>query len=227
MRTGNWELQWERDRNDRFFESILPSHRYRGALPRESTCLTIFSFVPSAFWQLASLVPCTKDELTRPLRGHPFSTRKGGDRLATLSALERVVTDCQVFRFPHVCLVRIVQDDDLRRPKAAEWSGYPLGELAAKQTEGGGMGAGNWKLQWERDRNYRFFESILPSHRCRGALPGESTCLWNISFLPGTFWQLASLVPCTKDELTRPLRGHPFSTRKGAGSPLGELAASD
>ena len=91
--------------------------------PRESTCLTIFSFVPSAFWQLASLVPCMIDELTRPLRGHPFSTQKGGARLS-------------FFLFPHVCLVRIVQDDDLRRPKAAEWSGSPLGELAPEASEG-------------------------------------------------------------------------------------------
>ena len=30
------------------------------------------------FWQLALYVPGMKDELTRPLRGHPFSTRKGG-----------------------------------------------------------------------------------------------------------------------------------------------------
>ena len=59
-----------------------------------------------------------------------------GRSAATLSALERVVTDCQVFRFPHVCLVRIVQDDDLRRPKAAEWSGSPLGELAPEASEG-------------------------------------------------------------------------------------------
>ena len=48
-----------------------------------------------------------------------------GRSAATLPALGRVVTDCQVFRFPHVCLVRIVQDDDLRRPKVAEWSGSP------------------------------------------------------------------------------------------------------
>ena len=120
LATGNFNGKWW---NDRFFESILPSHRYRGALPRESTCLTIFSFVPSAFWQLASLVPCMIDELTRPLRGHPFSTQKGGARLS-------------FFLFPHVCLVRIVQDDDLRRPKAAEWSGSPLGELAPEASEG-------------------------------------------------------------------------------------------
>ncbi len=60
-----------------------------------------------------------------------------GRSAATLSALERVVTDCQVFRFPHVCLVRIVQDDDLRRPKAADCSGSPLGELAPEASEGG------------------------------------------------------------------------------------------
>ena len=113
------------------------------------------------------------DELTRPLRGHPFSTRKGGARLS-------------VFRFPHVCLVRIVQDDDLRRPKAAEWSGSPLGELAAKQTEGGGKGAGNWKLQWKTDRNDRFFESILPSHRF-AVFPRESTCLPIETILPCAF----------------------------------------
>ena len=58
---------------------------------------------------------------------------------ATLSALERVGPDCLLFHFPHVCLVRIVQDDDLRRPKAAEWSGSPLEELAPEASEGGGM----------------------------------------------------------------------------------------
>ena len=108
--------------NYRFFESMCPLTAI-AVFPRESTCLTIFSFVPSAFWQLASLVPCMIDELTRPLRGHPFSTQKGGARLS-------------FFLFPHVCLVRIVQDDDLRRPKAAEWSGSPLGELAPEASEG-------------------------------------------------------------------------------------------
>jgi hypothetical protein len=95
-----------------------------------------------------------------------------GRSAATLSALERVGPDCQVSLFPHRCLESVVQDDDLRQPRAVDWSGYPLGELAAKQTEGG-MGAGNWKLQWKTDRNDRFFESILPSHRCRGVPEGE------------------------------------------------------
>ena len=84
------------------------------------------------------------DELTRPLRGHPFSTRKGGARLS-------------VFRFPHVCLVRIVQDDDLRRPKAAEWSGSPLGELAPEASEGGGMKNGGL---------HNFFARHRPESRC-------------------------------------------------------------
>ena len=38
----------------------------------------------------------------------------------------------------------------------------PLGELAAKQTEGGGVRTGNWELQWKTDRNDRFFESMCP-----------------------------------------------------------------
>ena len=80
-----------------------------------------------------------------------------GRSAATLSALERVVTDCQVFRFPHVCLVRIVQDDDLRRPKAAEWSGSPLGELAPEASEGGGMKNGGL---------HNFFARHLPDSRC-------------------------------------------------------------
>ena len=37
-----------------------------------------------------------KDELTRPLRVHPFSTRKGGDLFSD-------------YLFPHMCLERIVQ----------------------------------------------------------------------------------------------------------------------
>jgi len=80
-----------------------------------------------------------------------------GRSAATLSALERVVTDCQVFRFPHVCLVRIVQDDDLRRPKAAEWSGSPLGELAPEASEGGGT---------ENGGLHNFFARHLPDSRC-------------------------------------------------------------
>ena len=36
-----------------------------------------------------------------------------------------------------MCLACVVQDDDLRRPKAVDWSGSPWGELAAEQTEGG------------------------------------------------------------------------------------------
>ena len=96
-----------------------------------------------------------------------------GRSAATLPALGRVVTDCQVFRFPHVCLVRIVQDDDLRRPKAADRTGSPLGELAPEASEGGGVRTGNWKLQWKTDRNDRFFESILPSHRF-AVFPRES-----------------------------------------------------
>ena len=80
-----------------------------------------------------------------------------GRSAATLSALERVVTDCQVFRFPHVCLVRIVQDDDLRRPKAAEWSGSPLGELAPEASEGGGMKNGGL---------HNFFARHRPESRC-------------------------------------------------------------
>ena len=46
-----------------------------------------------------------------------------GRSAATLSALERV----------------IVQDDDLRRPKAANRTGSPWGELAPEASEGGGM----------------------------------------------------------------------------------------
>ena len=136
-----------------------------------------------------------------------------GRSAATLSALKRVGPDCQVSLFPHRCLESVVQDDDLRQPRAVDWSGYPLGELAAKQTEGG-MGAGNWKLQWKTDRNDRFFESMCPLTAI-AVFPRESTCLTIFSFVPSAFWQLASLVPCMIDELTRPLRGHPFSTRKG------------
>ena len=126
----------------RSFESILPSHRYRGALPRESTCLSIISFIPGIFWQSASWVPCMVDELIRPLRGHPFSTRKGGARLSA-------------FLFLHMCLEGVVQN----------FTSPALSPL------------------W-------------------GALPRESTCLWIISFIPGTFWQLASQVPC---EIVQPI----------------------
>ena len=80
-----------------------------------------------------------------------------GRSAATLPALGRVVTDCQVFRFPHVCLVRIVQDDDLRRPKAADRTGSPLGELAPEASEGGGMKNGGL---------HNFFARHLPDSRC-------------------------------------------------------------
>jgi len=45
-----------------------------------------------------------------------------------------------------MCLEGIVQDDDLRRPKAALWSGSPWGELAPKASEGGGMRNGGQRL---------------------------------------------------------------------------------
>ena len=107
-----------------------------------------------------------------------------GRSAATLSALERVVTDCQVSLFPHRCLESVVQDDDLRQPRAVDWSGSPWGELAPKASEGGGVRTGNWELQWKTDRNDRFFESISPSHRYRGALPGESHSLMDYLILP-------------------------------------------
>gem|GEM_PF-2193320 len=108
---GEWELATG-NFNGKQTEMIDSSNRFCpltavAVFQRESTCLWIISFFPGTFWQLASLVPCTKDELTRPLRGHPFrngmtltaicasfgfasllqmafesSTRKGGDRLS-------------------------------------------------------------------------------------------------------------------------------------------------
>ena len=111
---------------------------------------------------------------------HPPSTREGGARLSA-------------FLFPHGCLVRIVQDDDFRRPKAAEWSGSPLGELAPEASEGGGVRTGNWKLQWKTDRNDRFFESILPFQALRASFPaGKPYRLPIESIVPGMFWQSAS-----------------------------------
>jgi len=123
-----------------------PLHRLRRSFPRRGTQRVsgIEAFIPCMFRQSASFVPCMIDELTRPLCGYPSSTRKGGDRLSA-------------FRFPHVCLVRIVQDDDLRRPKAAEWSGSPLGELAPKASEGGGMKNGGL---------HNFFARHRPESRC-------------------------------------------------------------
>ena len=47
-----------------------------------------------------------KDELTRPLRGHPFSTRKGGDRYHALL-------------FPRMWLEGVVQEDSLNSPLTA------------------------------------------------------------------------------------------------------------
>ena len=58
--------------------------------------MPIVSFGVNTFRQSASYVPCEKDELTRPLRGHPFSTRKGGARQHAL-------------RFPQMCLASVVQ----------------------------------------------------------------------------------------------------------------------
>ena len=52
----------------------------------------------------------------------------------------------------------------------------PLGELVPEASEGGGVRTGNWKLQWKTDRNDRFFESILPSHRF-AVFPRESHSL--------------------------------------------------
>ena len=75
-----------------------------------------------------------------------------GRSAATLSALERVVTDCQFFLFPHVCLEGEVQDDDLRRPGAADRSGSPWGELAPEASEGGGMKNGGLHNFFARHR---------------------------------------------------------------------------
>ena len=78
-----------------FFSALSP---LRGALPEgEPAGLSFSSFIPGIFCRLASHVPCAVDEPTRPLRGHPSSTRKGG-------ALYHA------FLFPHMFLKGVVQD---------------------------------------------------------------------------------------------------------------------
>ena len=83
---------------------LTSPHRIRGA-PRTSgsSFFPISSSGTSMVWQLVSYVPCDKDEPTRPLRGHPSSTRKGG-------ALYHV------FLFPHLCLAGIVRAFYFTRP---------------------------------------------------------------------------------------------------------------
>ena len=79
-------------------------------------------------------------------------------------------------------------------------SGSPLGELAAQQTEGGGI---------RREYGLSLFPS-LPSHRCRGALPRESLLNNDIVIFPE--YVLSVSLMCAL-KLMR------------SGSPLGELAA--
>ena len=54
-----------------------------------------------------------------------------------------------------MCLESVVQDDDLRQPRAVDWSGSPWGELAAEQTEGGGM-KNNEKATGRKSGNREF-----------------------------------------------------------------------
>ena len=92
---------------------------------------------------------------------------------------------------PHLCLEGIEQDDDLRRPKAVDWSGSPWGELAAKQTEGGGMRNGGWELQWKTeiiDSSNRFCP-LTPS----GSSPEGEHLLNGIVTCPG-YVSLVSLI---------------------------------
>ena len=66
---------------------------------------------------IGALRDCTTYPPAPPVPSHP---REGGARLSA-------------FLFLHMCLV--------------DWSGSPWGELAAEQTEGGGVKTGNWELQ--------------------------------------------------------------------------------
>ncbi len=160
----------------------MPSHRYRGVPEGEHLLADRDNFAMCL--PLISLIFDEERQINPPafasLR-HPPSTREGGARLSA-------------FLFPHGCLVRIVQDDDFRRPKAAEWSGSPLGELAPEASEGGGVRTGNWKLQWKTDRNDRFFESILPFQALRASFPGgKPSCLPIFSSVPRLFLSGRSL----------------------------------
>ena len=65
---GNGEMI---DSSNRFCPLTAVAELSRGRASR----LWISSFVTSMFYQSASYVPCDKDEPTRPLRGHPSSTR--------------------------------------------------------------------------------------------------------------------------------------------------------
>ena len=80
----------------------------------------------SLFCRLALCVPCEIDELTRPLRGHPFSTRKGGARYHALL-------------FPRMWLEGVVQEDSL----------IPLSPLS-RCSRGRACRRAGWLLsQWE------------------------------------------------------------------------------
>ena len=85
-------------------------------------------------------------------------------------------------------------------------AGFPSGKLAAKQTERAGM---------ESRRPTAAFPFTRPLTAVAVFPEGEPACLPFSSFFPGIFCRLASYVPCAVDEPTRPLRGHPSSTRKG------------
>ena len=89
------------DSSNRFALSPL-SRCSRG----RASCLPISSSVPKLFRQLASYVPCAVEQPIRPLRGH-------------LSIPGKVVTDCQFFLFPHMCLEGVVQKKHKSTPPAA------------------------------------------------------------------------------------------------------------
>ena len=106
-RNGKW-------RKDRFFESIGPLTPLGSSPAGEPPAYGYRHLARGPFGSQPHLCLAAIDEPTRPLRGHPSSTRKGG-------ALQHA------YRFPHFrhgCVCRKI----FPGRRSAGWSGSPWGE---------------------------------------------------------------------------------------------------
>ena len=177
LATGNFNGKWW---NDRFFESILPSHRYRGVPEGEPLAYGYGHLSRVPFVSQPHM--CLVREMNPPdlaALGHPPSTREGG-------ALQRA------FLFPHLCLAYVVQEYISLPPTAARsppfkggFSVSPLRGQSVLWQPGTLMGNGGMI-----DSSNRFCPLTAIA-----VFPRESTCLPISLSVTGTFWQSVSYVP--------------------------------